>query len=1004
MKWFKGLLAVGALALGLTGCGGGGSNAGSSVFGGGSTGGTGGTGGTTGNATMTVAVSGAVTPSSPATVTITLKDSTGAGVANKLVTLDTKLKSFAVVSPTSVTTGSDGTATATLTAISGASGADEVIAAADLGGTSTLQGTAAFTVKGASSSITASASTTTVKRSAPVTFTASVHDSAGAAVAGQLVNFSSANGLVSFSAQSALTDSSGNAQVLVTPQDPTTNAADVLIATTTVNNAPIQSSVAVNLVAEVPSLVLSLSSSSVSTSSPATVRAAFKDPSGNPLVGKIVSFTSTLGAFDVASAVTDSQGVASATLSPKTTSTAGADTITAQGTYNGASTTASAVVTFVASTSSGNPVLVLALSSTTVTAAAPATATATLTDASGKPIVGQVINFSSVGGLASFNVSTALTDAQGSASVTLTPASSTSAGADNVKAATTYAGQQLQVSKGFTVQATDVSITSFTSGVQSLSAYGQTSLSIVLSGASVTAPVNLSISSACAAAGKATVSPQTTSATSNTVVVQYTDNGCGALQTADQLQVSVVGTATTKQLSLPIAAPAVSSLAFNKAVPTVIYLKGSGLGEASIVSFQVRDAAGNPLPNQDVKLSLLTTAGGVTMEGGTADITRTSDASGLVSARINSGTVPTPVRVAATLVSNSSVATVSSGLSVAVGLPSELNFSLSEATRNIEGYDIDGTANTYSIIASDRVGNPVPAGTSINFVTTGGQIEATSQTQLLNGLARTSVNYVSSDPRPTDGRVTVTAYALGEESFLDLNGNNIWDSGEPFQDLGNVFIDRNLNGTYDASGGDQYIPLSVNNSSACQAPTNSLLALDNSIPSMPNTCDGTWSGAGHVYVRRALQTVLSTSSARPLWLSVPSTAKLCSNSTVALRTDATTATTTFNEVSGADLVYVGTTSTKGSLSFIVADANPVRLNPMAAGTTIAVAGTTNFSVTLAGGSPVPSSLDATGASVNYEFQNGETVGTLTLTIKSPSGFGTSVSVGVQAVATTTACP
>ena len=71
---------------------------------------------------------------------------------------------------------------------------------------------------------------------------------------------------------------------------------------------------------------------------------------------------------------------------------------------------------------------------------------------------------------------------------------------------------------------------------------------------------------------------------------------------------------------------------------------------------------------------------------------------------LNSGTIPTPVRVKATL-AGSSISTVSSSLSIAVGLPSQLNFSLSQGTKNIEGYNIDGTPNTYQIIASDRSGS-----------------------------------------------------------------------------------------------------------------------------------------------------------------------------------------------------------------------------------------------------------------------------------------------------------
>ena len=61
------------------------------------------------------------------------------------------------------------------------------------------------------------------------------------------------------------------------------------------------------------------------------------------------------------------------------------------------------------------------------------------------------------------------------------------------------------------------------------------------------------------------------------------------------------------------------------------------------------------------------------------------------------------------------------------GLPSQLNFSVSQATINIEGYKIQGTPNTYTVIASDRLGNPVPDGTAINFIAEGGQIQAIRQ-------------------------------------------------------------------------------------------------------------------------------------------------------------------------------------------------------------------------------------------------------------------------------------
>jgi hypothetical protein len=667
----------------------------------------------------------------------------------------------------------------------------------------------------------------------------------------------------------------------------------------------------------------------------------------------------------------------------------------------------------------GSPVLQLALSSTSISSASPATVTATLKDVKGAPVSGVVVGFEVPRGLGKTNVPTALTDIDGRAVAVLSPTTATSAGADEIIASTTFAGSSLSQTRGFQVQATNVTIDTFTALNNPLSAYAQTPLTITLTGASVTSPVNMSVSSACVALGKATVSPATFSTTSNTVTLQYRDNGCGAVQTADQLQVVVNGSATSRTLALGIDAPAAASLAFVSANPEAIYLLGSGFTENAQVTFEVRDAAGNPLPGRIVELRLQTGAGGVTMEGrGVESInppsptpfTQTSNAQGRVFVNVRSGTQPTPVRVNAKL-QGTSISTVSSNLSVATGLPTQLAFSLSQTARNIEGYNIDGTTNAYQIIAADRSGNPVPAGTSINFVAEGGQIEAIRQTQIASGIARTSANYVSAGTRPVDGRVTITAYALGEESFIDRNGDNVHGSGEPFQDLGNVFLDRNFDGIFDAAV-DEFIPLNINNAQACAAPGSDLLILDASIPSAPATCSGNWSGAGQVYVRRGAETVLSTSAARPLWLNTNGLSSTCVNSRITMQVGPDPSQTAeFTAVTGADTWYG---SASGTIGLIVADANPgnaaiglsPRLNPMAAGTLISVTTpTTGFNVLLGGGSPVPSTTEASSTAIAYNFTDPAVLSAIVfVTFRSPSGTGTTVSVPVSRATKPSDCP
>ncbi|MFY9512043.1 MAG: hypothetical protein WAQ05_13830 [Rubrivivax sp.] len=655
--------------------------------------------------------------------------------------------------------------------------------------------------------------------------------------------------------------------------------------------------------------------------------------------------------------------------------------------------------------SSGLPTIAIVLSSSSISSANPATVTATVKDAKGVGVGGQVVAFSVAGGLGVTNVQNALTDGNGNAVAVLSPASTSGTGADTVTASASVGGSALRASTGFTVQSTNVTIDQFTSAAASLGAYGQTSLTVTLSGASVGAPVAVTVSSACVTSGKALLSPAKFTATTATTTLQYRDNGCGAIQASDSLQAVIDGTANSRSLSLPIASPAVASLAFISATPETIFLKGSGFVESSSIIFEVRDASGNPLPNVSVSMKLLTLTGGVLMEGGISDVLRASDANGQVTVRVNSGTLPTPVRVSATIV-GSTITTVSSNLSVAVGLPSQLNFSLSQGTRNIEGYNIDGTPNTYQIIAADRSGNPVPDGTSINFVAEGGQVEAIKQTGLVSGLARTTANFVSSEPRPVDGRITITAYGLGEESFVDLNGNNIYDMGEPFQDLGNVFKDRNADGIFDIAT-EEFIPLSINNTSTCLAPGSGLVALDASIPTVGgSTCDSKWSGAGQVYVRRAIETVLSTSAGRPLWSNTSGLSANCTKITLQNGRNPTNL-GSYTLVAG-DTWYGGR---DGTLSFIAADANPgnaaqglsPRLNPMAAGTTVsATTPTQGLSVLVGGGSPVPSTTEVTGVAIAYSFTDPlVSSGVVFITFRSPSGVSTGVSVSLN---TTTARP
>ena len=176
-----------------------------------------------------------------------------------------------------------------------------------------------------------------------------------------------------------------------------------------------------------------------------------------------------------------------------------------------------------------------------------------------------------------------------------------------------------------------------------------------------------------------------------------------------------------------------------------------------------------------------------------------------------------------------------------------------------------------------------------------------------------------------------------------------------------------------------------------------------------STCDGKW---GRAYVRRAAETVLSTSAARPVWVSAPpglnADTDRVPGAVCKKAQDKTTdpgnpqdLITGYNDSTGAavrdsgPLYLLGGDTTLYSLrekgnviSFMIADNNPVRLNPVAAGSSISVSATDGLTVSVLGGSPVPSTSNATYTSIGVSFSPSVPTGVVTINVRSPGGLTT----------------
>jgi hypothetical protein len=388
----------------------------------------------------------------------------------------------------------------------------------------------------------------------------------------------------------------------------------------------------------------------------------------------------------------------------------------------------------------------------------------------------------------------------------------------------------------------------------SVSAGGTTSLQVSIvdqTGALYTAAsVTVTFSSTCISQGLAAVTASGSSSagtnantvvtTSGTVSATYTAKGCSG---ADVITASatVASTSLTATGTVTVATAATGSIQFESATPTTIGLKGTGQTSTSTVVFKVLDATGAPKRGVTVNFALDSTVGGLSLTPSSA----TSAADGTVQTEVSSGTVHTAVKVTASIASPA-LSTQSSELTVTTGIPASASFSMATgpakypnggasnppACANVEGYDTDGVVVPLTVRLSDRYGNPVLDGTAVSFYTNGGQVVGSCTTS--GGACE--ADWTSSNPRPqtnsdspplvANGRVTVLATAIGEESFTDTNGDGFWESGEPFEDLGEPYDDANQNNQYDSG---EYF-LDYNHNAKWDGPSGSFVGI---------TCTGT---------------------------------------------------------------------------------------------------------------------------------------------------------------------
>ena len=477
-------------------------------------------------------------------------------------------------------------------------------------------------------------------------------------------------------------------------------------------------------------------------------------------------------------------------------------------------------------------------------------AVATVLDANGVAVPNVLVAFTSDALTMTPSTGQTITDASGVARVQVRPADPFASGATTITAATSVGGTAVDASLAVGLGAATATLSSITVSSNTVPAYQtiQVSVPATLGGSTPAVQYPVEFSTSCG-----TFDPPTAITDSSGIARSAYRNQAGTSTACSGTQtLTAKAGSSSVNTTVTTTAPVAANLVFVSATPSRIYLAGSPGVSQSLIRFKLVDSNNNPVQGENVTLTMTLRPTGAYLGSiaGTTALQQPTNSDGTVDVAVNAGSQPGPVQVQATLNSNTAITNVSNSLAIASGLPVERAFSMSVSTFNIEALNEDGVTTDITLRIADRLGNPVPDGTTVNFVTEGGQVVGSCNTTgaSSNDTAGCTVKLASQNPRPSDGRLTVLAWAQGEENFTDSGTptNNVYDSGEAFENLGQTFLDKNENGTYDAG-----VDVTVGTAPGAQAcPAGTL--------SVPSTCDAGW---GQALVRANAVIVFSGSEA-----------------------------------------------------------------------------------------------------------------------------------------------
>lgn len=493
-----------------------------------------------------------------------------------------------------------------------------------------------------------------------------------------------------------------------------------------------------SIVLEGPNELIASGSSANLTLSRGTLVCTVKDSAGVALAGQAVAFyTNGGGSFSTTTATTDAQGIAAVTYNAQ--NTLGQIKLWAQIGYKKSNE-------LTVNINAGPAAKATVLSSaTSVSPSQTATLTVLVTDANtpGYPVAGVsvsgTVTSSASGGPAFLGFST--TDANGQATLTYTAGLGTgtdtitiNAGAISKTTTITVTAVAAQI-KSLTLTSTKTFIFADGADYTQLRAKVLDGSNAGVAGLPVKFTTSLGgLSSTTSGPGTGTVSVNTNS---NGDAVAYLIAGS---TTGNALVEAELTAGNYTSLTLPVQAGLPSTVTLASFVPQV------KPGEQVDLTATVKDVSGNPVKNETLLFNITTNVSGASLGAFTA----TTDVLGRATVKYTAGVNALGVDVITVSTSNGKTATVSE--TVVAALIGSLAVSLGN-----DNMVADGASQTFvRAVLKDINNQPMTAGVTVAFSTTGGTLSAATAATVSGGIAEVKLTAPA-----IVGTATVSASAQG---------------------------------------------------------------------------------------------------------------------------------------------------------------------------------------------------------------------------------------------------